>query len=911
MNSSSQGEGLLPVFSADGANDRDGVGAMIQALDGRETVADDQSQFSWQEGFGDRGEARPGQNMLNLLYHIAEDQARKDGYIHRGVECNGCGVCPIQGIRYRCANCLDFDLCENCEAMQVHIKTHIFYKIRIPPPSLGYPKQPLPLWYPGKPASLPRSLPRELSRRLLKETSLDNPELEALWDQFRCLAGYRWLNDPNKLGMAIDRKIFDKCFVPPTSLRSPPPNLIYDRMFAFYDTNNDGVIGFEEFLKGLANLQDKTRDAKLRRIFRGYDMDDDGLVDRKDFLRMFRAYYSLCKELNREMIAGVEEDFLEGAVREVIQSSQPISSAFPGSIPPGHASRGGSGKEPDVNGDLTITDDRGVLEEDFEETKDRHKAIGDAAIGSRPHGHPFRTFRPQPVTDDPLMIPNDPELTMITHVDDAEVDSEDEDLPIQMYGWPPINSVETEDVLNALGRDIPFEEIMDPVDRARIFFAQSQRIDAQADRHIEEVRNRAIQERWRRRSFYTDVEEGATAPPGYTEADSSDDEANGNDGLKSPDSLSDSRRPSLRSRSSSKVRFEDSITDTDYETRSNTSSRSIPVGERWGGFEISDIEKDVGKEVLFQAVQQGFNEMLDQLFKDKEDLAMEAAATLEDRHNWAAVVEERGKAPDNIQGSSSAGKPTSIDETSEDDQSEPDELPEDSHRSSTKIRTPVTSMSNDSVPTNDGVSAVNTQPSGGKFPSPERSRFKGDKVSSEDSFDFTPVKEVSFLVEESAHLPDLRPDPTLPQHRPSSTPPPAANTSSVIADPSSPSTPRATRIAALNSVTNLSTPSHPGRKSSLPNSRRLSCPLPPTARIAPPSPETLTLWAKHDRIDAEAKQRGGHGKLNFEEFADKMVDEDRASDALGTMKDKDYKWGNSASMGRLGFVGTWIDMASF
>ena len=76
----------------------------------------------------------------------------------------------------------------------------------------------------------------------------------------------------------------------------------------------------------------------------------------------------------------------------------------------------------------------------------------------------------------------------------------------------------------------------------------------------------------------------------------------------------------------------------------------------------------------------------------------------------------------------------------------------------------------------------------------------------------------------------------------------------------------------------------------------------------------LDLWVKHDKADAEAKRRGGHGKLSFEEFVKKMVDEDSTTAALGRDGDKDeaeQKWGESASLGPLWFVGTWIEQASF
>ena len=35
--------------------------------------------------------------------------------IHFGVACNGCGVSPILGCRYKCSVCDDYDLCEECE----------------------------------------------------------------------------------------------------------------------------------------------------------------------------------------------------------------------------------------------------------------------------------------------------------------------------------------------------------------------------------------------------------------------------------------------------------------------------------------------------------------------------------------------------------------------------------------------------------------------------------------------------------------------------------------------------------------------------------------------------------------------------------------------------------------------------
>ncbi len=101
-----------------------------------ETVVDAQSEHSWRGENDENGSSKEGQSLLHLLYKIAEEQARKDGYVHRGIKCDSCSAMPIRGIRYRCANCVDYDLCEQCEALQIHPKTHLFYKVRVPAPYL-------------------------------------------------------------------------------------------------------------------------------------------------------------------------------------------------------------------------------------------------------------------------------------------------------------------------------------------------------------------------------------------------------------------------------------------------------------------------------------------------------------------------------------------------------------------------------------------------------------------------------------------------------------------------------------------------------------------------------------------------------------------------------------------------------
>ena len=50
--------------------------------------------------------------------------------LHKNIICNGCETNPINGIRYKCSYCLDFNYCEACEANKEH--NHPFIKIKLP-----------------------------------------------------------------------------------------------------------------------------------------------------------------------------------------------------------------------------------------------------------------------------------------------------------------------------------------------------------------------------------------------------------------------------------------------------------------------------------------------------------------------------------------------------------------------------------------------------------------------------------------------------------------------------------------------------------------------------------------------------------------------------------------------------------
>lgn len=59
-----------------------------------------------------------------------EEKKSSDQPVHVGVECDGCGVAPIVGVRYKSSVKADFDYCANCEATKPH--EHPFIKIKDP-----------------------------------------------------------------------------------------------------------------------------------------------------------------------------------------------------------------------------------------------------------------------------------------------------------------------------------------------------------------------------------------------------------------------------------------------------------------------------------------------------------------------------------------------------------------------------------------------------------------------------------------------------------------------------------------------------------------------------------------------------------------------------------------------------------
>ncbi|KAL2174776.1 uncharacterized protein P884DRAFT_302337 [Thermothelomyces heterothallicus CBS 202.75] len=837
----------------------------VQPLNDAETVADDHvMEDNWYDDANNQfagQQQRAGQNIVSLLFRVSEDNARRNAYVHRGCLCNGCGVTPIRGIRYRCANCTDFDLCETCESQGLHTKTHIFYKIRVPVPRLG--SRPLqPVWYPGDPENCVRLLPKHLMAKLSKETGFERPELEALWEQWTFMASTEWREDPDELGLAMDRKTFERYLVPSGGYRHIGPNLLHDRMFAFYDDNNDDLIGFSEFLRGTAYRKRKDR---LRKVFKGYDIDGDGYISRRDCLRLFRAYYAIFKHMHRDILDGLDDQVMSSTeVEQLVTSRQPLSSLFgrEGGFSHADTDRPMEGKVVNLNtGEVHITDGSNrAVSEDTPDTDDRRSILTNVftrqahvaeslfmpvmdhprSTGERTSGLEYLNGLLNPptrISDLPALLlgetrDGDDFVVVVNGSGGQDGRSgDDNSSSARENGGASGSGDDSGDNRGSANRSSGSASGDGNQRRPSYRVASSRRLRVNA--------RRKLFDRWKRRQFYLDEEEGMLPPEDWSE----DDDILAN--LNGPVDESEFAQPppSSRSRSSSKVRFAEDTDDFEVRSNPSTSSRSIP--ERWGGIEIPDAERDLGKEIFYQVSQQAFNEILDTLFKAKEDLAVQAAETkaLRDQHrplfesinpdeddekDGATPAKSKATEDPELQEELLARSGYTIDEGTQNDTPKPEE---------------------DETSDEGGDDDSSLPP-----PVPEEGSADGSSSSAE-------VAEV-----------DTYRDPTLPQFRPNSE---AASRAGRTQQNPPPASSRKSSAKAAGK-----TAAGGGKKK--PAAAAAAAPKRPIPRA------TLVNWKRLDLAEQEAKERGGWGRLSYDEF------------------ERIYK-SAEARGNRLDYLGTWID----
>jgi len=73
-------------------------------------------------------EAKPGSHPIS---HPLVKFKRPEIVEHEGVKCDGCGVYPITGDRFKCMVCPQYDMCQQCEEKRLHDVNHPLVKLRV------------------------------------------------------------------------------------------------------------------------------------------------------------------------------------------------------------------------------------------------------------------------------------------------------------------------------------------------------------------------------------------------------------------------------------------------------------------------------------------------------------------------------------------------------------------------------------------------------------------------------------------------------------------------------------------------------------------------------------------------------------------------------------------------------------
>lgn len=265
------------------------------------------------------------QGTYELVYHMAGELARDEGTVHRKITCDQCGQSPIRGVRYKCVNCADYELCSICEMDQRptdphHSESHILYKIRLP---CGYAEFAVQdPFYRGR--LLPQTLSPESLRKSLQVTTLSEARIRALWDQYQFMAtSHDLLHVTPRLTRDDLRQALRTC-VP---LQVPAfGTLVIERLVQLFCPNTaagseDDEITFLFFVVSTWRLVYANKKERWEALFRGYDLDGDWVVHRKDVVLLLQSHFSLEREAARRRFALSDEQ------RKIPRSSRPLSSA--------------------------------------------------------------------------------------------------------------------------------------------------------------------------------------------------------------------------------------------------------------------------------------------------------------------------------------------------------------------------------------------------------------------------------------------------------------------------------------------------------------------------------------------------------------------------------------------------------
>ena len=251
--------------------------------------------------------------LLECFHLVAKDQAERDSIIHRGITCNSCSSSPVKGIRFKCLNCEDYDICSQCLVHDTHDSNHIFGRIVVPIPPLINPRHIL-----MKPFYLGKNsiIIEEDVIHLTYCTHFSYLEVEGLGKQF--------------ISIANDNYITQELFMRSVGPFGWEKNLLVERLFCAWDSDKDDKLNFIEFVQGLSILCRGTLLEKSKLCFDAYDINQSGYITKQDMGFMINSYIRLSQTMVRDVLHGIHNGETENSD---FGTDKPISSFFNASIP--------------------------------------------------------------------------------------------------------------------------------------------------------------------------------------------------------------------------------------------------------------------------------------------------------------------------------------------------------------------------------------------------------------------------------------------------------------------------------------------------------------------------------------------------------------------------------------------------
>ena len=127
----------------------------------------------------------------------------------------------------------------------------------------------------------PKELPPTAASEIASETKYTLEELTELYDRFRA-------EHPSGV-------ITKKQLISLYKLQYPEgnPKEFANLMFTAFDTNNDGILDFKEFLVGLGLVNGADIRLKLKWVFELWDEDKNGVITYDELVRFYRVVQSM------------------------------------------------------------------------------------------------------------------------------------------------------------------------------------------------------------------------------------------------------------------------------------------------------------------------------------------------------------------------------------------------------------------------------------------------------------------------------------------------------------------------------------------------------------------------------------------------------------------------------------------